>query len=133
MDYGVVLVDDQGSVSTESGDSPRFVKGIDSLFQAVVVELLSDHVPGRGGSGFARALTKTMESNPNSVSIFDQRLRLARENILAAQQDALLPLDEQLDSLDLLSANWNGEGWGVEVLLINREGESIRRVFSSND
>ena len=133
MDYGVVLVDDQGAVSVESGDSPRLVKGLNSLFQSVVIELLSDHVPGRGGSGFARALTETRESNSNAISVFDQRLRLARENVLTAQQDALLPLDEQLETLDLLSANWNGEGWDVEILLVNRSGDSIQRVFSGGE
>lgn len=129
MDYGVVLVDESGAVSLESGDSPRFVKGLDSLFQSVVMELLADYVPGRGGSGFARALATTAEADQNAVAVFDQRLRLAKESVLFAQQDAALPLDEQLESLDLLRAVFGDDGWEVEVLLINREGESISRVF----
>ena len=133
MDYGVVLVDDRGAVSLESGDSPRFVKGLDSLFQQVVMELLSDYVPGRGGSGFARALTTTLPSDPNAVALFDQRLRLAKEAVLASQQDFLLPLDEQLESLDLLNAVYGDEGWEAEVLLVNREGDSLRRVFVQDE
>lgn len=128
MDYGVVLTDDTGEVSLESGNSPRLVKGLDSLFQTVVMGLLSDIESG--GSGFAKALREAVPGRSDAAGIVSQRVRLCEENILYAQQDAAVPIDEQLQSLLLLSVTESGNGWNAEIQLINRSGDQITRVFS---
>jgi hypothetical protein len=129
VDYGVVISDERGSISLESGDSPRLLKGIDALFQQVVIELLSSPTGYGEGSGLAEAIQTTLTGNPNAAAIFGQRVKLAEEHIQAFQQDISLSLDEQLDSLELSSVVAGDINWELEIMLTNRTGETIRRFF----
>ena len=132
MDYGVVIVQPDQTASLSSGNNPQFVRGMDLLFQQVVMELASDPLTNRGGSGFVSALRKLPPNTTSAPAIFGRRLKVAQENVLSAQRDYSPPIDEQLQRLDLLSAytNDDGDGWITEIALSSRAGEEIVRSIA---
>lgn len=133
MDYGVVVVEEDGLTLLGSGVTPRMIRGLDSLYQMVVMELASSPVVGSGGSGFFKALFDTPPSDP-STSRIHEAFRRARANLFSYQGGRSgLPLDETLRELSLLELRPDAASasWEADILMVNAENEQLVRSFSS--
>lgn len=127
MDYGVVR-NEQGSFLLESGNSPAMIRGMDALIQTVLIELCSKPLPPLGGSGFVSGLFEEPMGSSDAERILAARLRNARHNLLAYQQDASLPADEQLADLRLLEVR-DGDVREADILIVNVAGEEAVRTL----
>lgn len=130
MDFGAVSPQESGVVLLESGRSPKFLKGTDLLLQTVVIELCSDPLPSRGGSGFVSSLREIPLGANEGRSIASSRLRIAEENVLRSQRDAALADDERLQSLDLMDFREGTDGWEADIRMIAVSGAEIVRTFT---
>jgi hypothetical protein len=133
VDYGVVTVEADGLTRLGSGTTPRMVRGLDSLFQMVVMELASSSVVGSGGSGFFNALYETPPGDPDTSRIYEA-FRRARANLFAYQggRSGLSP-DETLRELTLLDLRPvpAQQTWEADIQMVNAENEQVVRTFSN--
>lgn len=133
MDYGVVVVEADGYTRLGSGTTPRMVRGLDSLYQTVVMELASSAVAGSGGSGFFDALFDTPPEDKDTSRIHEA-FRRARANLFAYQstRSGLSP-SETLRDLTLLELRPvpSLATWEADIQLVNAENETFVRTFSN--
>lgn len=130
MDFGVTFPQADGTILLESGDSQRMIQGSDLLLQTVVIEICSDPLPNRGGSGFVTAL-KTMPLGASEArTILSSRLRLAEEDILKSQRDANLTDEERLQSLDIIDLREGSDGWEADLAMMAVSGTVLQRTFA---
>jgi len=133
VDFGVVVVEADGLTRLGSGTTPRMVRGLDALYQTVVMELASSSVAGSGGSGFFDALYKTSPASSDTSKIYEA-FRRARANLFSYQggRSGLMP-DETLKDLALLDLRPLPElaTWEADIQLVNAENETLVRTFSN--
>lgn len=130
MDFGAISPREDGTVLLESGRSPKFLKGLDLLLQTVVIEICSDPLPNRGGSGFVSSLHEIPLGAQEGRSIASSRLRRAEEDILRFQRDASLADDERLQSLELIDFREGTDGWEADLRMVAVSGAEIQRTFT---
>jgi hypothetical protein len=135
VDYGVLTVDGDGLTAFTSGITPRMVRGLDSLYQMVVMEFASSSVAGSGGSGFFDAIFNTPPADPDSSRIFEA-FRRARANLFSYQgsRSGLSP-DETLRELELLELRPVPElaTWETDIQITNAENEQVIRTFAGTE
>ena len=128
-----MTVEEDGLTLLSSGVTPRMVRGLDSLFQSVVMELSSSPVVGSGGSGFFQALFDTPPSDSDTSRIYEA-FRRARANMFSYQgeRNDLSP-DETLRELSLLELRpfEASATWETDILLVNAENEQLVRTFGT--
>jgi hypothetical protein len=133
VDYGVVVVEADGLTRLGSGTTPSMVRGLDSLYQMVVMELASSAVADSGGSGFFAALFETPPSDKDTSRIYEA-FRRARANLFSYQGGRSgLSLDETLRELTLLELRPVPDlsTWEADIQIINAENEAVVRTFSN--
>lgn len=133
MDFGALTFRADGRILLESGDTPHAIRGMESLLQSVIVEMMSDALcETGGGSGFVSALHETpLGSAVTEIgSILKSRLHRVQENIFDYQKDADLSDDERLSSLRLLDVGEGSGGWEADVELVSVGKEIRRQRFS---
>ena len=108
------------------------VRGLDSLYQMVVMEFASSSVAGSGGSGFFETLFSTPPADTDTSRIYEA-FRRARANLFSYQggRSGMSP-DETLKELTLLDLRPVPElaTWETDIQIINSENEEVIRTFS---
>jgi hypothetical protein len=135
VDYGVVTVEADGLTRLGSGTTPRMVRGLDSLYQMVVMEMASSPVVGSGGSGFFDALFTTPPGEKDTSRVYEA-FRRARSNLFSYQSGRSgLSASETLKELTLLELRpvEASQTWEADIQLVNAENESFVRTFSSEE
>lgn len=126
MDYNVLQFSDGDAVTLGGGTGSTKVSGLNELIQVVLIELLSDPLPGKArGAGMATLL---LESNPTESAQMPARLQqsvaTAKAHVLANQTATNGTKQERLSDLKLVSASQDGTLWRVNIQITNQAGDT---------
>jgi phage baseplate assembly protein W len=119
-------------VFNEITDSPKTIIGIQKLAQMVEKLLLT--TPGTdlfnplSGGGFLSLLGTNVDSGAlqDIFSRVQQSIGFVSQEILSGQEGTDIPLDEQLDALELINVDFeNNDTLTIKILIRSKSGQRI--------